>query len=142
QATPWGDNAQAELIRNGETGFIVEDYQGLRRAVAELAADGERDSRMAEEAGRDMSRRFGVAPTWALLNAFIDHAAAGGRGLITLPAGIARDQRARLTAGIACYAKGNPLCRRIQAERPLYLRPWFWRLSAQDGAAIVKRRLG
>src|SRR4029077_15614590 len=37
QAPPWGENAQAELIRNGETGFIVEDYQGLRRAVAELA---------------------------------------------------------------------------------------------------------
>jgi glycosyltransferase involved in cell wall biosynthesis len=142
QATPWGDNAQAELIRNGETGFIVEDYQGLRRAVAELAADGERGSRMAEEAGRDMARRFGLAPTWALLNAFIDHAAAGGRGLITLPPDIARDQRARLAAGIAGYGKGSPLCRRIRAERPLYLRPWFWRLSAQDGAAIVKRRLG
>jgi hypothetical protein len=30
----------------------------------------------------------------------------------------------------------------MAAERPLYLRPWFWRLTAEDGAAIVKRRLG
>jgi glycosyltransferase involved in cell wall biosynthesis len=142
QATPWGDNAQAELIRNGETGFIVEDYERLRAAVAKLMADGEPGRHMAAEAGRDMAERFGLAATWALLRAFIDHAAAGGRGLIDLPADLARDQRARLAAGIAGYGKGSALCRRIRAERPLYLRPWFWRLTAQDGAAIVKRRLG
>jgi hypothetical protein len=62
--------------------------------------------------------------------------------LVDVPADLARDQRARLAAGIAGYGKASPLCRRIRAERSLYLRPWFWRLSAQDGAAIVKRRLG
>jgi hypothetical protein len=26
-------------------------------------------------------------------------------------------------------------------ERPLYLRPWFWRLGLEDAADILKRRL-
>ena len=142
QATPWGDNAQAELIRSGETGFIVEDYASLRAAVSQLMADGDLARRISAAAGRDIAARFGVSATWKLLRAFIDHAAAGGRGLITAPQDLAGDQRARLAAGIAGYGKANPLRRRVDAERALYLRPWFWRLMAEDGAAIVKRRLG
>lgn len=142
QATPWGDNAQAELIHPGETGFVVEDYEGLRRAVAALIGDAALARRMADAAATDIAKRFGVAATWNLLRAFIAHAEAGGRGLIDVPDDLARDQRARLAAGIAGYGKANPLCRRIKAEQPLYLRPWFWRLTAADGAAIIKRRLG
>lgn len=142
QATPWGDNAQGELIHSGETGFIVEDYADLRAAVSQLMSDGDLARRIAASAARDIAERFGVSATWKLLRAFIDHAAGGGRGLITAPQEIAGDQRARLAAGIAGYGKANPLCRRMAAERPLYLRPWFWRLTAEDGAAIVKRRLG
>jgi len=142
QATPWGDNAQAELIHSGETGFIVEDYAGLRTAVSQLMGDGDLAGRIAAAAAQDIAGRFGVSATWKLLRAFIDHAATGGRGLITAPQEIAGDQRARLGAGIAGYGKAHPLCRRMAAERPLYLRPWFWRLTAEDGAAIVKRRLG
>jgi len=142
QATPWGDNAQAELIHPGKTGFIVEDYQGLRRAVCELMSDGALARQMADSAASDIAKRFGVAATWNLLRAFIAHAADGGRGLIATPEDLAHDQSARLAAGIAGYGKANPLCRRIKTERPLYLRPWFWRLTAADGVAIVKRRLG
>ena len=142
QATPWGDNAQAELIHSGETGFIVEDYASLRAAVSQLMADGDLARRISAAARRDIAARFGVSATWKLLRAFIDHAAAGGRGLITAPQDLAGDQRARLAAGIAGYGKAHPLCRRVGAERPLYLRPWFWRLTAEDGAAIVKRRFG
>jgi glycosyltransferase involved in cell wall biosynthesis len=142
QATPWGDNAQAELIRSGETGFIVENYESLRAAVSRLMADGDLARRIASAAARDIAERFGVSATWTLLRAFIDHAAGGGRGLIAAPQEIAADQRARLATGIAGYGKASPLCRRLAAERPLYFRPWFWRLTAEDGAAIVKRRLG
>lgn len=141
QATPWGDNAQAELIHPGETGFIVEDYEGLRRAVAALMSDAALARRMADAAAIDIAARFGVAATWSLLRAFIAHAESGGRGLIAAPEDLAHDQRARLAAGIAGYGKANPLCQRIRAEQPLYVRPWFWRLTAADGAAIIRRRL-
>jgi hypothetical protein len=105
-------------------------------------ADGDVARRVSTAAARDIAARFGVSATWKLLRAFVDHAAAGGRGLITAPQDIAGDQRARLAAGIAGYGKASPLCRRVNAERALYLLPWFWRLTAQDGVAIVKRRLG
>ena len=88
-----------------------------------------------------MAARFGIARTWRLMQAFIDHALAGGRGLVSEPEDLARDQRQRLAAGIAAYGEGNPWLARFAAERPLYGRPWFWRLFAADGAAILKRRL-
>jgi hypothetical protein len=141
QATPWGDNAQAELIRDGQTGFIVDDYAGLRSAVRRLMENPAFGQSMAKVAESDIATRFGVTATWALLRAFIDHAARRGRGLIAAPDDLARDQRQRLAAGIASYGNSHPLVRRIMAERPLYLHPWFWRLTAADGAAIVKRRL-
>jgi glycosyltransferase involved in cell wall biosynthesis len=141
QATPWGDNAQAELIREGETGFVVEDYAGARQALRRLMADKNFARAMASAAAADIARRFGVGATWNLLSAFIAHAARGGRGLLVAPDNLARDQRARLAAGIASYGDKHPLYRRLAAERHLYLRPWFWRLAATDGAAILKRRL-
>jgi glycosyltransferase involved in cell wall biosynthesis len=141
QATPWGDNAQAELIRNGETGFLVHDYPSVRRALARLGADAAFTRRLAEAAAADIAARFGVGATWRLLEAFIEHARAGGRGLIESPADLAADQRARLAAGMASYASRHPLARRLATERRLYLRPWFWRLAALDAAEIVTRRL-
>ncbi len=50
QATPWGDNAQAELIHSGETGFIVEDY--AEPAGRRLSTDGRWRSRPADSIGR------------------------------------------------------------------------------------------
>lgn len=141
QSTPWGDNAQAELIGNGRTGFLVNDYPSARRALARLAADPAFARRLAEATAADIAMRFGVASTWRLLNAFIEHALAGRRGLIEQPADLAADQRARLAAGMAAYASRHPLARRLATERQLYLRPWFWRLGALDAAAIVRRRL-
>ena len=141
QSTPWGDNAQAELIGDGRTGFLVNDYPSARRALARLAADPAFARSIAEAGAKDIEARFSVAATWRLLTAFIEHAEAGGRGLIEQPADLAADQRARLAAGMAGYASRHPLARRLATERRLYLRPWFWRLSALDAAEIVKRRL-
>jgi glycosyltransferase involved in cell wall biosynthesis len=141
QATPWGDNAQAELIRNGETGFIVHDYPSARRALARLAADPGFAAKLAAAAAADIAARFGIGATWRLLEAFIAHAEAGGRGLIGAPADLAGDQQRRLAAGMASYASRHPIARRLVSERRLYLRPWFWRLAALDAADIAKRRL-
>jgi glycosyltransferase involved in cell wall biosynthesis len=142
QATPWGDNAQAELIREGETGFVVADYAGARRALKRLMDDPAFAQAMARAGAVDIARRFGVGATWKLLNAFIAHAARGGRGLLDAPADLAADQRSRLASGMASYGAGHPLIRRLAAEAPLYIHPWYWRLAAADGAAILKRRLG
>jgi D-inositol-3-phosphate glycosyltransferase len=141
QATPWGDNAQAELIRQAETGFIVADYVGARQSLMRLMDDSKFAQAMASAAAADIARRFGVGATWNLLNAFIAHAARGGRGLLNAPEDLAGDQRARLAAGAASYGVRHPLCRRLAAERPLYIRPWYWRLAAADAAAVLKRRL-
>jgi glycosyl transferase family 1 len=141
QLTPWGDNAQAELIRSGETGFLVEDYDSARRALAKLMAEPAFARELAKAAALDIARRFGVVATWRLLDAFIAHARGGGRGLIAKPVDLAADQRARLAAGISSYGMRHPLLRRMAVERPLYLRPWFWRFSLEDAAAILKRRL-
>jgi len=141
QSTPWGDNAQAELIRDGETGFIVTGYASVKRALARLMDDPSFAAVLVDRARADMAARFGVARTWRLMQAFIDHALAGGRGLVNAPEDLARDQRQRLAAGIAAYGEGNPWLKRLAAERPLYGRPWFWRLFAAEGAAILKRRL-
>ena len=141
QATPWGDNAQAELIRDGETGFLVDSYESTRQALARLGDDPEFARALARQAAADIGVRFGVAATWRLLQAFIEHARSGGRGLVATPADLAADQRARLAAGIASYGARHPLALRLEAERPLYIRPWFWRLAAGDVVDIVKQRL-
>jgi len=141
QSTPWGDNAQAELIRDGETGFLVDDYASARRALERLSGDREFARALAAAASADIAARFGVAATWRLLTAFIEHARAGGRGLIEAPPDLAEDQHQRLAAGIGSYGASYPLLRRMAAERPLYARPWFWRLALLDAADILKRRL-
>lgn len=38
-STPWGDNAQVELVRNMETGFVCTTVSGLARAVLQLSQD-------------------------------------------------------------------------------------------------------
>jgi len=141
QATPWGDNAQAELVRDGRTGFLIHNYAEARRALTRLESEPDLAGSMAAAAEADIAARFGIDATWRLLNAFIEHARAGGRGLIAQPEDLARDQRARLAAGMASYGARNPLLLRLAAERPLYVRPWFWRLAARDAAEILRRRL-
>src|SRR5258706_1442582 len=39
QATPWGDNAQLELVRHGVTGFVARSFAETRRALQQLLAD-------------------------------------------------------------------------------------------------------
>ena len=94
QATPWGDNAQVELVRDGETGFIVADFAGALDGLRRLMADKGLGRAMAMKAAADILARFGVGATWRLLEAFVEHAGNGGRGLLTKPEELARDQRA------------------------------------------------
>ena len=128
QATPWGDNAQAELIRDGETGFLVDDYAAARRALERLSSDPDFARALAAAASADIAARFGVAATWRLLR----------------PSSSMRRRRARADRGPGRSGGGSAPApcrryrqlwrllsagRRMAAERPLYLRPWFWRLA-------------
>jgi glycosyltransferase involved in cell wall biosynthesis len=38
-STPWGDNAQVELVRHSKTGFVCSTIHGLSRAILQLSCD-------------------------------------------------------------------------------------------------------
>jgi hypothetical protein len=141
QATPWGDNAQLELVRNGVTGFVAGSFAEVRRNLERLRADPGLRTRLGAAARGYVESEFGVEPTWRLLAAFIAHARAGGRGLLAAPEELAASQQARLARGIANYGVRFPRLARLRAEAPLYRRPWFWRHLAGDMAAILARRV-
>jgi glycosyltransferase involved in cell wall biosynthesis len=140
QATPWGDNAQLEVIEHGRTGFVAHGFAEARLYVEQLLADPDGAAAMGAAARSHVQRAFGVAATWPLLDAFIAHARRGGRGLIADPPDLAAAQRERLARGIANYGERFPRLARLAAEAPLYRRPWFWRHLAGDLAAIARRR--
>jgi glycosyltransferase involved in cell wall biosynthesis len=141
QATPWGDNAQLELVRHGVTGFVAGGFDDARLYLEQLLADPALAARIGGEARLHVEREFGVEATWRLLAAFIAHVRAGGRGLLAQPVTLAASQQARLAGGIANYGERFPLLTRLAAEAPLYGRPWFWRHLAGDFGAILARRV-
>ncbi len=51
-----------EVVRPGETGWLAapRDLEGVRRAIAEVRADGEGARRMAERGREEVRRKFGV----------------------------------------------------------------------------------
>ncbi len=141
QATPWGDNAQCDVVRHGETGFIAAGFDEARLHLETLLGDPALARRMGEAARVHILEAYGVGATWRLLEAFIAHVRSGGCGLLREPAGLAADQTARLARGMAAYSERFPRLARLAAERPLYAAPWFWRLAASDLAMILRRRL-
>src|SRR5689334_923539 len=46
QATPWGDNAQLELVRHGVTGFVAGTFAEVRRDLEQLRAEPSLRARM------------------------------------------------------------------------------------------------
>lgn len=55
RTTPWGDNAQVELVKNRETGFVCASVDEMSRRLVDLANDGEMRQRLGE-AGRKYIR--------------------------------------------------------------------------------------
>lgn len=141
QATPWGDNAQAELVRHGETGFLANGYDETRLYLERLLGDPAFALRMGEAARSHVLATYGVGATWRLLDAFIAHVRTGTGGMLREPADLAADQAGRLARGIAAYGERFPRLARLAAEGPLYARPWFWRLAAADLAMVLRRRM-
>jgi glycosyltransferase involved in cell wall biosynthesis len=140
-ATPWGDNAQLELVRHGETGFIANDYAEIRLYLERLLGDPALAARMGETARAHILATYGVGATWRLLDAFIAHVRTGAGGMLREPTDLAADQAARLARGIAAYGERFPRLARAAAERPLYAKPWFWRLAAADLSMVLRRRM-
>jgi len=50
RTTPWGDNAQVELIQHGESGLICNSVEGLGQALADLATCSENRLKMGQKA--------------------------------------------------------------------------------------------
>jgi glycosyltransferase involved in cell wall biosynthesis len=50
RTTPWGDNAQVELIEHGLSGFICDSVEGIAAAVAEIAHSSSLRSKMGAHA--------------------------------------------------------------------------------------------
>jgi glycosyltransferase involved in cell wall biosynthesis len=142
QATPWGDNAQLELVQHGATGFVAGGFDDARLYLELLLDDPALAARIGAAARAHVEGEFGIAATWRLLAAFIAHVRDGGRGLLRRPEALAASQQARLARGIANYGERFPRLARLAAEAPLYGRPWFWRHLAGDLAAIAARRAG
>jgi glycosyltransferase involved in cell wall biosynthesis len=139
QATPWGDNAQALVVRHGETGFVAADGSSLRFLAELLARDATLRHRLGT-AARAHIRRYSVARCWALLTLFLDHVRAGRTGLLDGEAGV--EQRLDLAQGVAAFGERFPRLARLAEEATLYRRPWWWRLFAEDALGYVAGRLG
>ena len=51
-SVPWGDQAQIELVRHGECGFVASTPAGMARAMVELAGDAAKRERMGRTAAQ------------------------------------------------------------------------------------------
>lgn len=51
RATPWGDNAQTELVKHNETGYLCGSVKGMSKALLDLSSEKERCKKMGQ-AGR------------------------------------------------------------------------------------------
>jgi glycosyltransferase involved in cell wall biosynthesis len=141
QSTPWGDNAQAEIVRHGETGFVVNRYGEMRLYVERLIRDPDLRRRIGTAARSHARASFGAGPTWHLLRRFIDAAAAGEGGLVAADEALGTSQFVALARGMASYSERYPLALRLAEEAPLYGRPWFWSTLASDVIGTVRQRL-
>ena len=120
QATPWGDNAQLELVRHGETGFVATGYEQTRLYLQQTLADPQLAAAFGR-AGRDhVVGSFGIGETWRLLRAFMSHVQAGGTGLLTAPTDLAADAGdIHGAAGPALVCPGRVDCLQSRHRPPL-----------------------
>lgn len=140
-ATPWGDNAQQELILHGKTGYVTRGARETAQYLSWLLRDEPLRQTMGKAARDHILAQYGVAAAWDLLADFIRHVRAGGKGLIQHPAARATQQAERLAQGFASYHEAFPKLTWLRAQMPLWGDPAFWKIFCQDGIEIVQKRL-
>lgn len=72
RTTPWADNAQVELVKNGETGFVCCSVAGMTQSILELANDTALRARMSSAAKARIVRFSNLQPETDLLEAVCD----------------------------------------------------------------------
>lgn len=79
RSTPWGDNAQVELVANGQTGFVCLTTGEMARRGIELAKDAELRQRMGSAGRRRIQGLAGVDIETDVLEAVMEFVMTGVR---------------------------------------------------------------
>ncbi|MCH7540771.1 MAG: glycosyltransferase family 4 protein [Proteobacteria bacterium] len=140
-STPWGDNAQREVVRHGKTGFVASRYGEILLYLQWILADPALAARLGEAGRTHVCENYGLEPTWGLLSAFISHVRNGDVGLLKHPEPIGASQAERLALGMQAYDERFPILTRLAAEAPLYRAPWYYPLLAGDAVEVITRRI-
>lgn len=79
RSTPYGDNAQVELVENGVTGWVCASVPEMARRLVDLAGDAGAATRMGGRGRERIFERAGSETGVALLRAVIDQVLEGRR---------------------------------------------------------------
>lgn len=80
RTTPWADNAQVELVRHGESGFVCCSIAGMTGSILELAVKPDLREFMAQNAIRSVESLCDLAHETDLLEEIMDHVVSGQVG--------------------------------------------------------------
>ncbi len=78
RSTPWGDNAQVELVDHGQTGFICCSLEGFTAALEMTASDADLRARLGGEGRKRILDLAGLGQECTLLNAAFPGADSAG----------------------------------------------------------------
>jgi len=81
RTTPWGDNAQVELVQCGETGFVCASVGEMSRRLRDLAMDSGLRRRMGEEAMKRIRAKANLERELDVLEGVIQAVTTGKRGV-------------------------------------------------------------
>ncbi len=72
RATPWGDNAQTELVTHGKTGYVCGSVRGLANSLVELSLDRELSAAFGRQGAASISRTSSLKHETDLLEDVIE----------------------------------------------------------------------
>jgi glycosyltransferase involved in cell wall biosynthesis len=81
RTTPWGDNAQVELVQGGETGFVCASVGEMSRRLRDLAMDSGLRRRMGEAAVKRIQSKTNLERELDVLEGVIETVSTGKRGV-------------------------------------------------------------
>jgi len=84
RATPWGDNAQTELVEHGNTGYVCGSVRGLSNALLELSVNRERSAEFGARGAERIARISSLDHETDILEDVIKGLFEGKPGSLTL----------------------------------------------------------
>jgi glycosyltransferase involved in cell wall biosynthesis len=76
-STPWGDNAQVQLIKNGETGWVCSSCKGMAEAILDLAKNPSRCMSMGTAAAKRIDEVSNIESQTNLLEEVMHYVTGG-----------------------------------------------------------------